>query len=112
MNLFHIAISIQRHPIIRVIRGCLVLGDVLVDLSLVLVGGLVDLVADSVDSSVGTSADGSIAVLSNLLVGLLADTRSGALDGLSDVVESLLGGLHCEGSGGCSGGLFEGGCDD
>lgn len=48
------AISFQRHPIIRVIRGCLVLGDVLVDLSLVLVGGLVDLVADSVDSSVGT----------------------------------------------------------
>lgn len=51
-------------------------------------------------------ADGSIAVLGNLLVGLLADTSSGALDGLSDVVESLLGGLHCEGSG-CSGELCE-----
>lgn len=53
------------------------------------------------------SANGSIAVLGNLLVGLLADTRCGALDGLSDVVESLLGGLHCEGSGGCSSELFE-----
>lgn len=48
------AISIQRHPIIRVIRGYLVLGNFLVNLSLVLVGGLIDLVADSVDGSIGT----------------------------------------------------------
>lgn len=48
------AVSIQRHAIIRVIRGCLVLGDFLVNLGLVLVGSLVDLVTDSVEGSVGT----------------------------------------------------------
>jgi len=44
----------------------------------------------------GPSADAGVAVLGNLLVGLLGSTRGGALDGLRDVVDGLLGGLHCE----------------
>lgn len=43
----------------------------------------------------GANAD--IAVLGNLLVGLLGGTRGGALDGLGDVVDGLLSGLHCVG---------------
>lgn len=49
------------------------------------------------------SAEGSVGVLGDLLVGLLADTGGGTLDGLGDVVESLLGGLHCEVVGGFGG---------
>lgn len=41
-------------------------------------------------------ADGSVAVLGDLLVGLLAGTRGGLLDRLRDVVDGLLGGLHCD----------------
>lgn len=41
-------------------------------------------------------ANADIVVLGNLLVSLLASTRDSALNGLRDVVESLLGGLHCE----------------
>ena len=40
--------------------------------------------------------DGSVAVLGNLLVGLLGDTRHGTLNGLRGVVGGLLEGLHCE----------------
>lgn len=42
------------------------------------------------------SANAGIVVLGNLLVGLLASTSDSALDGLSNVVDSLLGGLHFE----------------
>ena len=91
------------------------LGVLLVGLSLVVVGGLVNLVAQSVLGGRGTakvlvkdsvlryvrsgsipSADGGVAVLGNLLVGLLAGTGEGTLDGLRDVVDGLLSGLHCE----------------
>ncbi len=41
-------------------------------------------------------ADVGVAVLGNLLVGLLGDTRDGTLDSLRDVVGGLLGGLHCD----------------
>lgn len=42
------------------------------------------------------SAEGSVAVLSNLLVGLLGGTGSGLLDLLGDEVGALLDGIHCE----------------
>lgn len=82
--------------------------------SLVVVGSLVHLVTNSVLGGRGTvemlekfepecdarlclpSANGDVAILGNLLVGLLRSTGGGTLDGLRDVVESLLGGLHCE----------------
>lgn len=41
-------------------------------------------------------ADIGVAVLGNLLVGLLGGARDGTLDSLRDVVGGLLGGLHCE----------------
>lgn len=84
------------------------------DVGLVLVGGLVDLVTKSVgggadavevvnkdyvyqvDSISLPSADRGVAVLGDLLVGLLGSTRGSALNGLSDVVNSLLSGLHYE----------------
>lgn len=40
-------------------------------------------------------SDVGVAVLGDLLVGLLGGTRDGTLDGLRDVVGGLLGGLHC-----------------
>lgn len=42
------------------------------------------------------SANAGVAVLGNLLVGLVAGTGDGTLDGLRDVVGGLLDGLHCE----------------
>jgi hypothetical protein len=41
------------------------------------------------------SVQAGVAILSNLLVGLLAGARDSTLDSLSDVVDSLLGRLHC-----------------
>lgn len=93
-----------------------VLSQLLVSLGLVVVASLVDLVTKGVLASGQTadvladhepkesrnicsglpSANVDVAVLGNLLVGLLADTRGSALDGLSDVVDGLLNGLHCE----------------
>jgi hypothetical protein len=64
----------------------------LVDISLGVVGGLVLLVDDSVLSSGGTAGEGCVGVLGDRLVGLLGCLSSGALDGLRDVVNSLLGG--------------------
>lgn len=42
------------------------------------------------------SADGSIRVLGDLLVGLLGGTAGGLLGSLGDVVGTLLDRLHCE----------------
>lgn len=47
--------------------------------------------------------DRDVAVLGNLLVGLLGSTGGDRLNSLSDVVGTLLDGLHCD-----SGWLFEG----
>lgn len=51
------------------------------------------------------SGDGDVAVLGNLLVGLLGSTGGDRLNSLSDVVAGLLDGLHCDG-GWLFGGLF------
>lgn len=47
---------------------------------------LVKLVSNGILGSSGTAAEGCIAVLRNLLVGLLTGGGTGALDGLRDVV--------------------------
>lgn len=44
-------------------------------------------------------ANVGVAVLGDLLVGLLAGSGRGALNGLRDVVGGVLDGLHCRGSG-------------
>ena len=41
------------------------------------------------------SADAGIAILSDLLVGLLGGRSSGLLDRLGDVVDGVLDGIHC-----------------
>lgn len=43
------------------------------------------------------SGDGVVAVLGDVLVGLLGGLGGGALDGLSDVVGGLLSGIHVDG---------------
>ncbi len=62
----------------------------LVDISLGLVRGLVELVSNGILGSGGTAADGCVVVLGDLLVGLLGSFRSGALDRLLDVVCGVL----------------------
>ena len=42
------------------------------------------------------SADGGVAVLGDLLVGLLGSTRGGLLDLLTDEVGTLLDRIHCD----------------
>jgi hypothetical protein len=81
----------------RLLSNLRVLDVLLVDLSLVVVAGLLDLVAEGVLGGGDTSANGGLSVLGNLLVDLLAGARSGSLDGLRDVVGGLLDRLHCEG---------------
>jgi hypothetical protein len=54
-------------------------------------GLLVLLVNDGVFGSSGTRSEGSIGVLSNILVGLLGGRGTGALDGLGNVVDGVLG---------------------
>jgi hypothetical protein len=65
----------------------------LVDISLGVVGGLVELVSDGILGGSGTAAQAGIAVLSNLLVGLLGSLGTGALDGLGNVVGGVLEGI-------------------
>jgi hypothetical protein len=50
------------------------------------VAGLIHLVSSSILGRGGTAAEGCVAVLGNLLIGLLAGSSTGALDGLRDVV--------------------------
>lgn len=45
------------------------------------------------------SADGGVAVLGNLLVGLLGSAVGGGLDGVRDIVGGLLDGIHVDGLG-------------
>jgi hypothetical protein len=92
------------------------LDGLLVDISLAVVAGLLNLVAQSVlgggqtvktlvnlvheyssrneESLPGGGVD--VAILGDLLVGLLGSTRGSALNGLRDVVGGLLDGLHCD----------------
>ena len=58
----------------------------LVDIGLGLVRVLVELVTNGVLCSGGAGGEGCVAVLGNLLVGLLRCLRAGTLDGLGDVV--------------------------
>lgn len=100
----------------------LVLGSLLVNIGLGIVSLLVKFVANGVFGSSQTirsnvskcihcgvvaasrnkitkhlpSAGTGVAVLGNLLVGLVAGAGDGTLDGLRDVVGGLLDGLHCE----------------
>jgi hypothetical protein len=102
-----------------VVRGYLVGSTLLVGLSLGVVRRLVHLVTQSVLGSAHAvkkplaiqshtcngldlercvnlpSSNVGVVVLGNLLVGLLGGLGGGALDGLSDVVGSVLDGVHC-----------------
>ena len=62
------------------------LGSLAVEIGLAVVGLLVELVADGITSSLGAGADAGVAVLGDLLVGLLGSGGGGSLDGLGDVV--------------------------
>lgn len=53
------------------------------DISLGVVSRLVKLVLNSIDTGVGTGVEAGIAVLGNLLVGLLGGGGGGTLDGLT-----------------------------
>ena len=64
------------------LEAALVLGSLLVNISLSVVGLLIDLIADSVTSSLESGADVGIAVLGNLLIGFLRCGGTGTLDGL------------------------------
>lgn len=58
------------------------LGGLLVDIGLSVVSLLVDLVADGVHASLGSGGQRSVAVLGNVLVGLLRSGGTSTLDGL------------------------------
>ena len=62
----------------------------LVDVSLGVVAGLVDLVGDGVLGGRSARSEGRVAVLGDRLVGLLGCLSTGALDGLRDVVGGVL----------------------
>jgi hypothetical protein len=64
----------------------------LVDISLGVVLGLVELVSNGVLGSRGARTEGRIVVLGDVLVGFLGGGGTGALDGLGDVVCGVLGG--------------------
>jgi hypothetical protein len=61
-----------------------------VDISLGVVGGLVELVSNGVLGGGGTAADAGVVVLGNGLVGLLGCLGAGTLDGLGNVVGGVL----------------------
>lgn len=60
------------------------------DIGLGVVGLLVLLVNDGVLGGAGAGADVGVAVLGDVLVGLLGSLGAGALDGLGDVVGGVL----------------------
>lgn len=60
------------------------------DISLGIVGRLILLVDEGVLCGRGARADACVAVLCDLLVGLLGGLSTGTLDGLRDVVGSVL----------------------
>ena len=59
------------------------------DIGLSVVGLLVDLVADHVAGGLGARAERGVAVLGDVLVGLLARSRGAALHRLGDVVRCV-----------------------
>ncbi len=93
----------------------LVLGSLLVNIGLAVVSLLIELVGDGIASSLGAGAEVGIAVLGDVLVGLLGSSGTGARNGLGNVVcgvpgtsqlwyvvkeesdGSILDGIHCEG---------------
>src|SRR5689334_13543465 len=64
----------------------LVLSGLLVEIGLSVVALLVELVADGITSGLGAGAEACVAVLGDVLVGLLGSSGGSALDGLGDVV--------------------------
>jgi hypothetical protein len=62
----------------------------LVDISLGVVAGLVELVSNGILCGSGAGAEAGVVVLGNLLVGLLGSCGTGALDGLGNVVCGVL----------------------
>ena len=60
------------------------------DISLGLVGGLVELVSNGILCGGGAGAEACVVVLGDLLVGLLGSLSTGALDGLGNVVCGVL----------------------
>ena len=62
----------------------------LVDISLGVVAGLVDLVGDGVLGGRSARSEGRVAVLGDLLVGLLGSGGTSTLDGLGHVVGGVL----------------------
>lgn len=64
----------------------LVLCGLVVNIGLSVVLLLVELVTDSIGGSLSSGAEGCITVLGDVLVGLLRCGRTGALDGLANVV--------------------------
>ena len=77
------------------------LSGLLVDIGRAVVLLLVELVTDSILGSRGTSAERGVAVLGDLLVGLLGGGGKSTLDGVSDVVGGVVDGIHCDGWGVC-----------
>jgi hypothetical protein len=61
-----------------------------VDISLGVVGGLVELVSNSVLCGGGTATNAGVVVLGDGLVGLLGCLGAGTLDGLGNVVGGVL----------------------
>jgi len=73
-----------------------VLGGLLVDIGLAVVCLLIELVTDGITGSLGTGAEAGVAVFGDVLVGLLGGSGARALDGLADVVDGVLDGIHGE----------------
>lgn len=60
------------------------------DISLGVMARLVELVSNGILCGSGAGAEACVVVLGNLLVGLLGSFRTGALDGLGNVVGGVL----------------------
>lgn len=65
------------------------LGCLLVDIGLAVVSLLVKLVADGITSSLGSGGELCVAVLGDVLVGLLGSSGGSPRDGLGDVVADV-----------------------
>jgi len=95
-----VPVHVSYHPELALIdelrESNLVLGGFLVDISLAVVGLFVDLVSHSVEGSLGAGADIGVGIFGNILVCFFRGSGAGALQGLLDVVGSVLDGIHCE----------------
>jgi len=74
----------------------LMLSSLLVEISLAIVGLLIDLVRDSITGSLNSCAEGGVAVFGDCLVGFLGSSCGGALDGLGDVVGGVPRSEKCQ----------------